>query len=499
MASSPVDFASQQMNEYKSTKKKMEVLTMSNGSPIHNKNAVLSVGPHGPMLMQDVVYLDEITHFDRERIPERVVHAKGAGAHGYFEVTSKDMAKHCKAAMFSEVGKRTPLFIRFSRVGGDKGGESGSADTARDPRGFAIKFYTEEGNWDLVGNNTPIFFIRDPFLFPNFIHSQKRNPVTHLKDPEMMWDFWTLRPESLHQVMFLFSDRGIPDGFRFMNGYGSHTFKLVNKAGEAVYCKFHIKTRQGIKNLSPQKALQFSAEDPDYAIRDLYNAIAGGDFPQWDFFIQLMTLEEASHFRWNPFDVTKVWPHRLFPLLPVGRIVLNRNPQNYFAEVEQSAFAPSRIVPGIDFSPDKMLLGRLFSYPDTQFHRLGPNFMKLPINCPFRSRVSNTQIDGLACPDENGGPKELATANESAFSVSGEVARYNSGDEDNYSQPKMFWEKVLDEDHRKRLVANISASLKSTSRPVQERAISEFGKVSADFGSALQAELVKGSQGRQHN
>ncbi|KAL3110110.1 hypothetical protein niasHT_015713 [Heterodera trifolii] len=501
-----VDRASQQMNEYKSSKKELDVLTMSNGAPIHNKNAILTVGPRGPLLMQDVVYLDEMAHFDRERIPERVVHAKGGGAHGYFEVTNKDIAKYSKAAMFSEVGKRTPLFIRFSSVGG----EAGSADTARDPRGFAIKFYTEEGNWDLVGNNTPIFFIRDPFLFPNFIHTQKRNPVTHLKDPEMMWDFWTLRPEALHQVMFLFSDRGTPDGFRHMNGYGSHTFKLVDNAGSAVYCKFHIKTRQGIKNLTAEKALQLAAEDPDYAIRDLYNAIASGDFPQWDFFIQVMTFEEASRFRWNPFDLTKVWPHRDFPLIPVGRIVLNRNPQNYFAEVEQSAFAPARIVPGIEFSPDKMLQGRLFSYPDTQFHRLGPNFMKLPINCPYRTRVRNTQIDGWACFDDNrdgapvyhpnsyGGPKESATARESVFSVSGDVDRYNTEDDDNYSQPALFWEKVLDENHRKRLIANLSASLKSTSDAVQGRAVNEFTKVSPDLGRALQTELEKGSRERHH-
>uniref|UniRef100_A0A183BPA6 Catalase n=1 Tax=Globodera pallida TaxID=36090 RepID=A0A183BPA6_GLOPA len=501
-----VDRASQQMNEYKASKKETDVLTMSNGAPIYNKNAVLTVGPRGPMLLQDIVYMDEMGHFDRERIPERVVHAKGGGAHGYFEVTSKDITKYSKAALFSEVGKRTPLFIRFSSVGG----EAGSADTARDPRGFAIKFYTEEGNWDLVGNNTPIFFIRDPLLFPNFIHTQKRNPITHLKDPEMMWDFWTLRPEALHQVMFLFSDRGTPDGFRHMNGYGSHTFKLVDNSGKAVYCKFHIKTRQGIKNLSAEKALQLSAEDPDYAIRDLYNAIASGDFPQWDFFIQVMTFEEAAQYRWNPFDLTKVWPHGDFPLIPCGRIVLNRNPQNYFAEVEQSAFAPARIVPGIEFSPDKMLQGRLFSYPDTQFHRLGPNFMKLPINCPYRTRVRNTQIDGSACFDDNrdgapvyhpnsyGGPEEVATVCESVFSISGDVERYNTGDDDNFAQPALFWEKVLDEDHRKRLVSNLGGSLKMTSQSVQERAVRKFTKVSPDLGRALQKELEKGTQERHH-
>lgn len=454
--------------------------------------------------MQDVVYMDEMAHFDRERIPERVVHAKGAGAHGYFEVTN-DISKYCKAAIFNQIGKRTPLFIRFSSVGGERG----SADTVRDPRGFAIKFYTEEGNWDLVGNNTPIFFIRDPFLFPNFIHTQKRNPVTHLKDPEMMWDFWSLRPESLHQVMFLFSDRGIPDGYRHMNGYGSHAFKLVNKDGQAVYCKFHAKTSQGIKNLPVEKAQQLASEDPDYGLRDLYNSIENGQFPKWDFFVQIMSFEEAANFKWNPFDLTKVWPHKEFPLIPVGHIVLNRNPKNYFAEVEQAAFAPSRIVPGIEFSPDKMLQGRLFSYPDTQFHRLGPNFMKLPINCPFRTRVRNTQVDGWHCSDENqngapvyhpnsfNGPTELAAAQESVWPATGDVNRYNTKDDSNYDQPATFWEKVLDEEHRKRLAHNIAASLGQTSLKTQERVIQEFSKVNEELGKMIQKELGA-NKGKPH-
>ncbi|KFP74867.1 Catalase, partial [Apaloderma vittatum] len=280
---------------------KPDVLTTGAGNPIGDKLNILTVGPRGPLLVQDVVFTDEMAHFDRERIPERVVHAKGAGAFGYFEVTH-DITQYCRAKVFESVGKRTPIAIRFSTVAG----ESGSADTVRDPRGFAMKFYTEEGNWDLVGNNTPIFFIRDAMLFPSFIHSQKRNPQTHLKDPDMVWDFWSLRPESLHQVSFLFSDRGIPDGFRHMNGYGSHTFKLVNANGRAVYCKFHVKTDQGIKNLSVEEAGKLASTDPDYAIRDLYNAIAKGDYPSWSFYIQVMTFEEAEKFPFNPFDLTKV-------------------------------------------------------------------------------------------------------------------------------------------------------------------------------------------------
>ncbi|PRD24340.1 UNVERIFIED_CONTAM: Catalase [Trichonephila clavipes] len=273
-------------------------------------------------------------------------------------------------------------------------GESGSADSARDPRGFAIKFYTEEGNWDLVGNNTPIFFIRDPILFPSFIHSQKRNPVTHLKDADMFWDFLSLRPESTHQVSILFSDRGIPYGYRYMNGYGSNTFKLINAENEAVYCKFIYKSDQGIKNLTNEAARELAGTDPDYAIRDLYDAIANGRFPSWTFYIQVMTFEEAANFRFNPFDVTKVWPQKEFPLIEVGKFVLNRNPKNYFAEVEQIAFSVASLVPGIEASPDKMLQGRLFSYSDTQRYRLGTNYLQLPVNCPYRVRPRNYERDG---------------------------------------------------------------------------------------------------------
>lgn len=299
--------------------------------------------------------MDEISHFDRERIPERVVHAKGAGAFGYFEVTHPDIQKYSAAKVFNAVGKKTPIAVRFSTVGG----ESGSADTVRDPRGFAVKFYTDDGIWDLVGNNTPIFFIRDPILFPSFIHTQKRNPATHLKDPDMFWDFISLRPETTHQVLFLFSDRGIPDGYRHMNGYGSHTFKLINENGEPTYCKFHYKTDQKIKNIPVDRANDLSANDPDYSIRDLYNAIAKGDFPSWTFYIQVMSYAEAQKASFNPFDLTKVWPHCDYPLIPVGKLVLDRNPNNYFAEVEQIAFSPANLVPGIEPSPDKMLQGNL--------------------------------------------------------------------------------------------------------------------------------------------
>ncbi|XP_026706610.1 catalase isoform X1 [Athene cunicularia] len=477
---------------------KPDVLTTGAGNPIGDKLNILTVGPRGPLLVQDVVFTDEMAHFDRERIPERVVHAKGAGAFGYFEVTH-DITQYCKAKVFEHVGKRTPIAIRFSTVAG----ESGSADTVRDPRGFAMKFYTEEGNWDLVGNNTPIFFIRDALLFPSFIHSQKRNPQTHLKDPDMMWDFWSLRPESLHQVSFLFSDRGIPDGYRHMNGYGSHTFKLVNASGRAVYCKFHVKTDQGIKNLSVEEAGRLASTDPDYGIRDLYNAIAKGDYPSWSFYIQVMTFEEAEKFPFNPFDLTKIWPHGDYPLIPVGKVVLNRNPVNYFVEVEQMAYDPSNMPPGIEPSPDKMLQGRLFSYPDTHRHRLGPNYLQIPVNCPFRTRVANYQRDGPMCVSDNqggapnyypnsfSGPEDQPMVKESRMAVSGDVQRFNSANEDNVTQVREFYTKVLKEDERQRLCKNIADHLKDAQLFIQKRAVKNFTDVHPDYGARIQALLDK--------
>ncbi|KAJ8948347.1 hypothetical protein NQ318_019332 [Aromia moschata] len=374
----------------------VESATTAHGTPIAEKDATMTVGPRGPVLLQDNAFIEEMAHFDRERIPERVVHAKGAGAFGYFKVTH-DITKYTAATVFSAVGKETPVAVRFSTVGG----ESGSADTVRDPRGFAVKFYTEDGIWDLVGNNTPIFFIRDPIFFPSFIHTQKRNPQTHLKDANMFWDFLTLRPETMHQTMFLFADRGIPDGYRHMNGYGSHTFKLVNKDGKSHYCKFHYKTDQGIKNLDVKRADQLSGSEPDYGIKDLYNAIADGQYPSWTFYIQVMTPEQAAASKFNPFDLTKIWSHSEYPLIKVGKMVLNRNPKNYFAEVEQIAFSPAHLIPGIEPSPDKMLLGRLFAYGDTHRHRLGPNYLQLPVNCPFQ--VRNYQRDGAMCLSNQGG------------------------------------------------------------------------------------------------
>ncbi|KAL8595354.1 hypothetical protein ACOMHN_020107 [Nucella lapillus] len=490
------DSAADQLKHYLKSAPKPERLTTGTGCPVGNKLASLTIGPRGPILMQDFVYTDEMAHFNRERIPERVVHAKGSGAFGTFKVTH-DITKYCKASIFSKVGKETPVAIRFSTVGGEKG----SADTARDPRGFAVKFYTEDGNWDLVGNNTPIFFIRDPIHFPSFIHTQKRNPVTNLKDPDMFWDFISLRPETTHQVMFLFSDRGTPDGYRHMNGYGSHTFTLVNAKNEAVYCKFHFKTDQGIKNLMADKAADLTGKDPDYSQRDLYNAIANGQFPSWTLHLQVMTFQQAEKCPFNPFDVTKVWSHKDYPLIQVGKMVLNRNPKNYFADVEQIAFSPIHMVHGVEASPDKMLQGRLYSYSDTHRHRLGSNYLQLPVNCPFKVKATNYQRDGPQCVDDNqggapnyypnsfSGPVDNTKDLECCFPCSGVVQRYNTADDDNFSQAEVFWTKILTAEERTRLVENISGHLKDAQDFVQERAVGNFAKVHKDLGQLLHKAL----------
>jgi catalase len=492
------DKAANQLIEYgEKNKDNSDRLTTGHGQPVGDKLNSLTAGPRGPILLQDVTLVDELAHFDRERIPERVVHAKGAGAFGYFEVTH-DITKYTKAVVFDKIGKRTPVALRFSTVGG----ESGSADTARDPRGFAVKFYTEDGIWDLVGNNTPIFFIRDPILFPSFIHTQKRNPVTHLKDANMFWDFISLRPETTHQVSFLFSDRGTPDGYRFMNGYGSHTFKLVNDKNQVHFVKFHFKTDQGIKNLPAERAAQLAGENPDYSIQDLYNAIANGEYPSWTLHIQVMSAAEAETVSFNPFDLTKVWPQGQYPLIQVGRLVLNRNPANYFAEVEQIAFAPSHLIPGIEASPDKMLQGRLHSYADTHRHRLGANYLQIPVNCPFK--VRNYQRDGPQTFNDNqtgapnyfpnsfSGPAHNATYTEAEIPINAtDAKRYDTSNDDNFSQVGIFWRNVLKEDERQRLVNNIAGHLIGAAEFIQQRAVENFRKADEDYGRRLREALDK--------
>ncbi|CAD6192417.1 unnamed protein product [Caenorhabditis auriculariae] len=473
-------------------------MTLSNGAPICCKTASLTAGPRGPMLLQDVLFLDEMTHFDHERCPERVVHAKGGGAHGYFEVT-RDITKICKAEMFSEIGKKTPMLARFSTAGGERG----SPDSVRDPRGFALKFYTEEGNWDLVCNNTPIFFFRDPMQFPSFVNCLRKNPQTHVKDWNMMFDFFQSRPETIHQVMILYSDRGIPCSYRHMNGYGGHAFKMINQEGKATYVKFHFKTQQGIRNFTPEEASKMVAEDCDCCVRDLFDSIEKGDCPEWKMYIQVMTFEQAEAFPFNPFDVTKVWPHADFPLMEVGRMVLDRNPMNYFTEVEQAAFTPSHAVPGIDFSPDRMLQARLFSYKDSQYHRIGPNYMQLPINCPYRSRVANNMRDGYMAlcnqcnapnyhPNTFNGPKESTVERgclQHSFPVVGDVGRYDDSDDHNFEQPRDFWTKVLDENARRRLCENMVEILKKCYPRIQDGMVDVCTKVHTDFGTCVRQLL----------
>lgn len=471
-------------------------LTTSTGSPVDNNQSSITIGPKGPTLIQDFHLMDKLASFDRERIPERVVHAKGAGAHGYFEVTD-DITKYCKACVFSKIGKKTPLFIRFSTVGGEKG----SADTERDPRGFAIKFYTEEGNWDMVGNNTPVFFIRDAMKFPDFIHTQKRNPQTNLKDPDMFWDFLSLVPESNHQVTILFSDRGTPDGFRHMNGYSSHSFKFINKDNEVFFVKMHVKTDQGIKNLTSEEANLLKAHNPDYSTQDLFDNIQKGNFPSWTFYAQIMPEKEAETYEWNVLDITKVWPHKDYPLVRIGRIVLNKNPDNYHNEVEQVAFSPSHLIPGIEPTNDKMLQGRLFSYSDTHRHRLGGNYNQIPINCPYRASVNNFQRDGFYAIDKKHGVnyepnsfspiKENKEVSINPFKIDGSVGRhsYTYHQNDDYKQAGNLYSKVMNEEERTNLISNLASSLSKAQRFIQERQCKIFHNCHPDYGLRLAKAL----------
>lgn len=450
-------------------------LTTASGTPYFEHENSKTAGPRGPILLDDFILHEKMAHFNRERIPERVVHAKGTGAYGTFTVTH-DITQYTKADVFSEIGKQTKTFLRFSTVGG----ELGSADTERDPRGFALKFYTEDGNWDLVGNNTPVFFIKDPKKFSDFIHTQKRDPRTHTKSPTMMWDFWSLNPESLHQVLILMSDRGTPVGYRHMHGFGSHTFSMYNANNERVWVKFHFKSQQGIKNFNDAEAQKMKGEDADFAQRDLVDAIDRGEFPKWNLRIQVMNDEQAKNFPYNPFDLTKIWPHADFPLIDVGVLELNQIPDNYFAHVEQAAFAPTNIVNGIGYSPDKMLQGRILSYPDAHRHRLGVNYEQLPVNrCPFMT--NNYHRDGAMRFDDNGGsspnyypnsfgdvvPDEKYKA--PAMELDGSPADYYdrnaAGDNDHFTQPGNLYRNVMTAEEKANTVANIVGAMSGISGP----------------------------------
>ncbi|WP_215405863.1 catalase [Janthinobacterium sp. JC611] len=471
----------------------------ASGIPVADNQNSLSAGPRGPLLLQDFHLIEKLQHFNRERIPERVVHAKGSGAYGTFTVTH-DISRYTKAKLFSEVGKQTATFARFSTVGGERG----SADTERDPRGFAVRFYTEEGNWDLVGNNTPMFFIKDPIKFPDFVHTQKRDPQSNLKSAEMMFDFWSHAPESLHQVTMLFSDRGTPDGYRHMDGFGSHTYSLINADGQRVYVKWHFKTRQGIKNLSAAQAGRLAGADPDYAQRDLFGAIARGDFPQWEVKLQVATQEQLDAWErrtgWNPFDLTKVWPHADFPLLPVGIFELNRNPDNYHAEVEQAAFSPANAVPGMGYSPDKMLQGRLFAYHDAQLYRVGTNHQHLPVNaarCPFH----NQQRDGAMAIQNGGAARNYANVaaagsapqglghGEAALALEGGAARYDGrGVEDDYTQAGNLF-RLMSAQAKQNLFDNLAGPLSLVRPETLQRQLGHFDRADAAYGAGVRAAL----------
>lgn len=471
-------------------KEEKRKLTTAFGIPVANDQNSLTAGERGPMLMQDVHLLEKLAHFDRERIPERVVHAKGAGAYGYFEVTA-DVTRYTKAKFLSKVGKRTEVFARLSTVGGERG----SADAARDPRGFAVKFYTEEGNYDLVGNNTPVFFIRDPIKFPDLVHTQKRHPATNLHDPDIFWDFLSLTPESVHQVTILFSDRGTPATFRHMNGHSSHTFKWYNDKGEYFWVKYHFKTDQGIRNLTQKEAKELCGEDPDHATRDLHNAIERGEYPSWTLEMQILTPEESRDFPWDIFDITKVWPHGEVPPIKIGKLILNRNPVNYFAEVEQSAFCPGNVVPGIAISPDKMLQARVFSYHDTHLHRLGPNYHLIPVNAPKNAHENSYQRDGFMRVDANGGsgpnywpnsfggPRPDPTAGEPPFELSGQAGRYPFGHpNDDFVQSGSLYRKVMSDEDREHLIGNIVNHLGKAQKRIQLRQTALFYKADPEYG-----------------
>lgn len=472
-------------------------MTTASGIPVASNQHSRTAGARGPVLLEDLALIEKLAHFNRERVPERVVHAKGWGAFGTFKVT-EDITKYSCAKVFSKVGKETPMFLRFSTVAGERG----FSDTVRDPRGFALKFYTEDGVWDLVGNNTPVFFERDPIKFPDFIHTQKRHPQTGRKDPVRQWDYWSKSPENMHQITILFSDRGLPDGFRHMNGYGSHTFSLWNEKGERHWVKFHMKTAQGIKNLENEKAAKLAADAPDYAGRDLFEAIENKDFPRWNMKIQIMKEEDAEKQNFNPFDLTKVWPHGDFPLIDVGYIELNKNPENYHAEVEQVAFSPANMPPGIGASPDKMLQGRLFAYADAHRYRIGTNYQMLPVN-RSHSDISNNQRDGSMRFDGNFGAKdnyepshftdlsETPSVAEPPLKISGDADRYNSHDgNDDYTQAGDLF-RLMNKDQKNLLCMNIAENMETVPGDIVEKMLKHFEKCDPKYAEGIRDHLNK--------
>ena len=474
---------------------KCPVMTTAAGNPVGDNQNSLTAGPRGPVLMADYQLMEKMAHFNRERVPERVVHAKGTGAYGKFTVTG-DISKYTCAKIFAKVGNSCETFARFSTVAG----ELGSPDTARDPRGFAVKFYTEEGNWDMVGNNTPVFFIRDPLKFSDFIHSQKRDPQTGMRDNAMQWDYWSLSPESMHQITTLFSDRGIPATLRNMHGFSSHTFSLWNQKGERYWVKWHFKTMQGIKTLTQAEANKIAGEDLDYHRRDLFAAIERGDFPKWRVMVQIMPERDAETYPINPFDLTKVWPHKDYPLVEVGVLELNRNPQNHFAEVEQAAFEPGNMPPGMGASPDKVLQARLLSYPDAHRYRIGVNYAALDVNkprCPVHHyhRDGQTRFDGNFGsavnyqPNSFDGPVEDAKYKEPPLKISGDADRYDHriGNDDYTQAGNLF--RLMSADQKRQLIDNLVGAMRSVPKFIQVRQLKHFYKADPDYGKSVAAGL----------
>ena len=474
----------------------MKKLTTAFGAPVDDNQNIKTAGKRGPALLENIWFIEKMAHFDREVIPERRMHAKGAGAFGTFTVTH-DITRYTKAKIFSEIGKVTPMFARFSTVAGERG----AADAERDIRGFALKFYTEEGNWDLVGNNTPVFFIRDPLKFPDLNHAIKRDPRTGMRSADSNWDFWTNLPEALHQVTVVMSDRGIPRSFRHMHGFGSHTYSFINSENKRFWVKFTFKTQQGIQNLTDQEAEALVGKDRETHQRDLYEAIEKGDFPRWKLYVQIMHEEDANIYHIHPFDLTKVWPHADYPLIELGVMELNRNPENFFADVEQAAFAPTNIIPGIGYSPDRMLQGRLFSYGDTQRYRLGVNHYLIPVNapkCPFHAyhRDGAMRVDGNYGgttsyePNRHGEWQEQPDYSEPPLAINGDAQKFDfrEDDDDYYSQPGNLF-RMFSPEEKQRLFENTARALGPASKEVRDRHVANCTKADPAYGEGVAKAL----------
>ncbi|MGI9337885.1 MAG: catalase [Gammaproteobacteria bacterium] len=474
---------------------KPKTLTTAAGIPVNDNQNSITAGARGPLLVQDWQLFEKHAHFNRERIPERVVHAKGSAAFGTLTI-SKNLAQYSAAKLFAAEGNKADCLLRFSTVAGERG----AADAERDVRGFALKIYTEEGNWDMVGNNTPVFFVRDPYKFPDFIHTQKRDPKTNLRDMSAAWDFWSLSPESLHQVTILFSDRGLPKTYRHVNGYGSHTYSFYNDKGERFWVKFHFKTMQGHEHYTDEESASVVGGDRESHQRDLFAAIERGDFPKWRFCVQIMPEADAAKTPYNPFDLTKVWPHGDYPLIEAGVLELNRNPENYFAEVEQSTFSPANVISGIGHSPDKMLQFRIFSYADAHRYRLGVNYEQLPVNRP-QCPVHSYHRDGLMRADGNdggavnyepnsrGGPAENPPVQEPPLAIDGAAARYDHREgNDDYGQPGALF-RLMNGEQQKRLCANIARAMAGVPEEIIERQLAHFAKADEDYAKGIRTAL----------